>query len=203
MRRLPYFLALIACGLILAGATLPATAARQVLVLYSLGADTASLWQRGVTKGLNAELAAAGAAVPHIYEERLDAIRTGEAESKAALEPYLRTKYARVRFDAVIAENYFAGRFLDANPGLFPGAQRFYVNHGRRGWSPVDGVGLEISIDYARLVDAIPQAHKGVRRIVVVGEQSARGQEWIDGVRALAQPNQGTIAYVTWDNHTI
>ena len=184
------------------GVALPAAAARQVLVLYSLGADTASLWQRGVTRGVNAELAAAGAATPHIYEERLDAIRTGEAESKAALEPYLRTKYARVRFDAVIAENYFAGRFLDANPGLFPGAQRFYVNHGRRGWTPADGVGLETSIDYARLVDAIPQAHKGVRRIVVVGEQSARGQEWIDGVRALAPRYQGRIAFETWDRQT-
>ncbi len=202
MRRLPLFFASIAC-LLLACASLPARAeARRVLVLYSLGNDTASLWQRGITRGLNRELAAAGAEAPHIYEERLDAHRTGPAESSAAMEPYLRTKYARVRIDAVIAENYPAGAFLDANPDLFPGAPRFYVNHGRRGWTPSDGAGFETSIDYARLVDAIPQAHKGVRRIVVVGEQTARSQEWIDGVRALAPRYQGRIVFETWDNQS-
>ncbi|UUZ47839.1 hypothetical protein LP420_32795 [Massilia sp. B-10] len=68
--------------------------------------------------------------MPEVFDERLDVIRVGEREALAAMAPYLQAKYARLRFDAVIAENYQANRFLSEHPDLFPGVPRFYVNHG-------------------------------------------------------------------------
>ncbi|MFL6657354.1 MAG: diguanylate cyclase [Massilia sp.] len=182
----------------------PARAAidkREVLVLFSLGSDASSAWQRKLAHGIAGEVAGGeGAPAPEVYDERLDVGRTGEAEAHAAMAPYLRTKYAHVALDAVVAENFQAGRFLASHPELFPGVPRVYVNHGRHGWSPPDGIGLEINFDYKRAIAAIPLALPNVRRIVVVGDATARGQEWIAGVRALASSYDGRIAFDFWDH---
>lgn len=181
----------------------PSHARRHVLVLYSLGSDAASAWQRGIGTGIDQEVGA-GQGVPatEVFDERLDAVRVGEREALSAMAPYLQTKYARVTFDAVIAENYQANRFLSEHPDLFPGAPRFYVNHGRRGWQPADGVGMEIDFDFMRAIEAIPLALPWVKRIVVVGDPSPRGQEWLDAVRAIAPQYAGRIAFEFWDRQT-
>jgi hypothetical protein len=88
-------------------------------------------------KGLSAELDKQDAiSHPGIFEERFDAVRVGDDAAIASMEPYLRTKYAGVQFDAIITENYVAARFLSDRPDLFPGVPRHYVNHGRPGWKP-------------------------------------------------------------------
>lgn len=176
---------------------------RQVLVLYSLGSDSASVWQSRLTRGIGNETRGGlGDGAPEVFDERLDVIRAGEGEALAAMGPYLRAKYAKVRFDAVIAENFHASGFLSAHPDLFPGVPRFYVNHGRRGWKPGDGTGLEVDFDFLRAIAAIPQAMPAVKRIAVVGDPSPRGQEWIDAVRAIAPQYQGRIAFEFWDRQT-
>ena len=176
-------------------------AERKVLVLYSLGPDSASVWQSKLQHGLRAELAQRQwQPAPAIFEERLDGIRVGDQEATAALGTYLQTKYAHVHFDAVISENYLAGRFLSEHAELFPGVQRFYVNHGRRGWSPTDGTGMEVLADFPRSIAVIPRVLPGVRRIVVVGDQTARVQEWVNGIRAVAPAYQGRIRFEFWDD---
>ncbi|UGQ44811.1 GGDEF domain-containing protein [Massilia endophytica] len=175
---------------------------RQVLILYSLGSDSSSRWQTLVHKGLQHELGGANAGItPGIYEERFDAVRVGEAQALDSMAPYLRTKYARVRFDAIIAENYVAAGFLSAHPELFPGAARYYVNHGRSGWEPADGAGLEVESDFSRAVGTIPLTMPEVRRVVVVGDQSARAQKWIGQIRNVA-PQFSQLAFEYWDQQT-
>jgi two-component system cell cycle response regulator len=197
-RRSIAFLLALACGL-----PVFADGKREVLVLYSLGSDASSLWQRKLALGISQEVAGGqGGAGPELFEERLDAVRTGEREAHGAMAPYLRAKYAQVGIDAVVAENYQACRFLAEHPDLFPGARRVYVNHGRRGWQPPDGTGLEIAFDYARAIAAIPLAMPGVTRIAVVGDPTARGKEWMDGVRAVAPAYAGRIAFEFWDRQT-
>ena len=176
---------------------------REVLVLYSLGSDASSAWQRQLAKGIAQEvMGGQGGAAPDVFDERLDAVRTGAPATLAAMAPYLSAKYARIALDAVIAENYQASLFLSTHPELFPGVPRIYVNHGRRGWKPADGVGLEIAFDYPRAIGAVALAMPDVKRIVVVGDPSPRGQEWLAAVRAVAPSYQGKIAFEFWDQQT-
>jgi len=201
------FFRLLACSLILCALAAPAHAApaqarRQVLVLYSLGADTSSIWQRLVHKGLYEELATTSAgSTPGIYEERFDANRVGESQSLESMAPYLRTKYANVHFDAIIAENYVAAAFLSKHSDLFPGAARYYVNHGRQGWQPDDGAGLEVQPDFVRAIGAIERVAPAVRRIVVIGDQSPRVQSWLSSLRNVA-PQFGQLSFEYWDSQT-
>ncbi|WP_229448030.1 diguanylate cyclase [Massilia sp. CF038] len=178
-------------------------ARRQVLVLYSLGSDSASAWQSRLNAGIAHEVGGGqGTDVPEVFDERLNGVRVGESAALAAMAPYLQTKYAGLRFDAVIAENYQACRFLSEHPDLFPGVARFYVNHGRRGWKPADGTGMEIDFDFERAIAVIPRSLPDVKRIVVVGDPTPRGQEWINGVRAVAPQYAGRIAFEFWDRQS-
>jgi diguanylate cyclase (GGDEF)-like protein len=198
-RFLPAFLTLAA--LLLCAAPASAEGGRRhVLVLYSLGSDSASVWQSRLTAGIAREVGGGqGRAVPEVFDERLDVIRVGEHEAMTAMGPYLQTKYARLDFDAIIAENYQANRFLSEHPDLFPGVPRFYVNHGRRGWQPADGTGIEIDFDFMRAIDAIPLSLPSVKRIVVVADPTPRGKEWTDAVRAIAPQYAGRIVFEFWD----
>lgn len=175
-------------------------APRQVLVLYSLGSDASSLWQTLLRRGMNAELAHQhGQVTPGIFDERLDSWRVGEQSAVSGLDAYLRTKYAHVRLDAIIAENYLAARFLSEHPQLFPGVPRYYVNHGRRGWVPADGVNLDAPHDFARALAVLAQVTPRLRHLAVVGDSSAHGQAWLAAVRAAAVPYQGRITFEYWD----
>ncbi|WP_227470389.1 GGDEF domain-containing protein [Massilia sp. YMA4] len=176
---------------------------RRVLVLYSLGADSVSVWQRLVQKGVYEELGRNNWAVgPGIFEERFDANRVGEGAARAAMAPYLRSKYVDVKLDAVIAENQVATRFLNDHPDLFPGVPRYYVNHGRHDWQPDDGTGLEVQPDFARAIGIIPQVAPWVRKIVVIGDQSPRVRQWLADVRVAAAPHEGRIAFEYHDRDT-
>jgi len=199
-RSLPASLTLAALALLCAAPAAAEGGRRHVLVLYSLGSDSASVWQSRLTAGIAREVGAGqGRPVPEVFDERLDVIRVGEHEAMTAMAPYLQTKYARIDFDAIIAENYQANRFLSEHPDLFPGVPRFYVNHGRRGWRPADGTGMEIDFDFMRAIDAIPLSLPAVKRIVVVADPTARGKEWTDAVRAIAPQYAGRIAFEFWD----
>ncbi len=190
-------------ALLMGGSPAHAAGQRKVLLLYSLGADSASAWQTLVHTGLDAELADKdfGSAVG-IFEERFDMVRVGEQESVAAMEQYLRTKYAKIRFDAIITENYLAARFLSERPALFQGAPRIYLNHGRRGWQPADGTGYEIRAGFQQAIDIIPRVAPQVRRIVVVGDSTQRIQEMQAEVRAVAAGYQGQLQFEYWDSLT-
>ncbi len=177
---------------------------RQVLVLYSLGSDASSPWQTQLRRGMTAELANQHwNSTPGIFEERLDAVRVGERQAVAGLETYLHTKYANVRLDAIITENYVAARFLSEHPRLFPGVPRFYVNQGRQGWKPDDGVNLDVIPDFPRALAVIEQVTPGLRHIAVVGDTSARGRDWIAAIRSAATPWRGRIVFDYWDQLTL
>jgi diguanylate cyclase (GGDEF)-like protein len=195
---------LAACALcllaLLAAGQARAAEQRKVLVLYSLGSESASLWQRLVHKGLHDEMASKRwNDEPSVFEEHFDFNRVGEQAALESMEPYLRIKYANVKLDAVVAENYLASGFLNSHPELFPGVPRFYVNHGRRNWRPGDGEALEVAPDYGRIVGAIPLVAPNVKRVVVVGDPSPRVQEWIAGVRAASRPYSKQIVFDYWD----
>src|SRR5471032_3134073 len=176
---------------------------RQVLVLYSLAPDAASVWQAEVHRGLVDELATQSwGGAPSVFEERFDSVRVGEQPALDAMEPYLRTKYANVRFDAIVTENYLAARFLSAHPDLFRGVPRHYVNHSRRGWMPDDGAGYEVLSDFKRAIGVIPQVAPETRRIVVVGDQTPRVQEWIADLRAVMPQFRDRIAFEFWDRQS-
>ena len=190
-------------AVLMAGTLAHAAPPRKVLVLYSLGADSASAWQALVHKGLDDELASNNqSAAVGVFEERFDVVRVGEEQSVAAMEQYLRAKYAKVRFDAIITENYVAAGFLSARPQLFAGAQRIYLNHGRRDWQPVDGVGYEIRADFQHAIGIIPRVAPQVRRIVVVGDSTQRIQELVAEVRSVAAGYQGQLRFEYWDSLT-
>ncbi|KQV85018.1 diguanylate cyclase [Massilia sp. Root351] len=177
-----------------------AAGTRTVLVLYSLGSDSASEWQRLVRKGMDDELASKRwGDAPDIFEEHFDSVRVGEQASLDSMAPYLRTKYASVKLDAIVTENHLAAGFLNSHPDLFPGVPRYYVNHGRRNWRPGDGEALELAPDYGRMLGVIPLVAPSVKRIVVVGDQTPRVQEWIAGVRAASRPYSKQIAFDYWD----
>jgi len=174
---------------------------RRVLVLYSLGADSSSAWQSLLRKGLDEELAKAnpGSSLS-IFEERFDAIRLGQDNSIAAMESYLNTKYAAIRFDSIITENYVAARFLSEHPRLFPGVPRIYLNHRRRDWQPVDGVSYEVRADFAHAVGVIPRVAPQIKRIVVIGDRSEPiMQEQEAELRSVAASYQGQLEFEFWD----
>jgi diguanylate cyclase (GGDEF)-like protein len=185
-----------ACGLAAAGE-------RRVLVLYSLGADSSSAWQTLVHKGLYDELGRSShGATPAIYEERFDANRVGEEKSQEGMAPYLSTKYADVKFDAIVTENFVAARFLSSHPELFPGVPRHYVNHGRDQWMPRDGIGYEVASDFQRAVGVIPLVAPNVRHVAIVGDQTSRGRIWLDRVRS-AMPLFPQIRFEIWDEGSV
>jgi diguanylate cyclase (GGDEF)-like protein len=201
------FVLLLLTALLLAGSghahAEPAARDRKVLVLYSLGADAASAWQALVHKGLEAELGGDGQpAAVGIFEERFDIVRVGEQQSVAGMEQYLRTKYAKVHFDVIITENYVAARFLSERPQLFPGSARIYLNHGRRNWQPGDGVGYDIRDDFEHAIGIIPRVAPAVRRIVVVGDNTARIQEMVAEIHSVAAGYQGQLQFEYWDSLT-
>ncbi|MES2260147.1 MAG: GGDEF domain-containing protein [Pseudomonadota bacterium] len=176
---------------------------RKVLLLYSLGNDSASTWQALLHKGLYEELVKkTWGDTPSIFEERLDGQRIDEQAALDSMAPYLRAKYANIKFDAILTENYLAAGFLQTHPELFRGVPRYYVNHGRGDWHPADGKALEVKGDFGRAIGVIPLVAPGVKRIVVVGEQSARAQGWIAGVRKAAEAHQNSIAFEYWDNQS-
>jgi two-component system cell cycle response regulator len=193
----------LACAMFSPAGAAGANEERQVLILYSLGSDSVSTWQKLVHKGLYDELGRRNlGSTPAIFEERFDANLVGEAQALEGMAPYLRTKYAAVKFDAIITENAVAAAFLAAHPELFPGVPRHYVNHGQLGWHPADGAGYEVRSDFARAIAVIPQVAPNVRRIAVVGDQSARCQEWVSAIRAVARSYSKRIAFEFWDNQT-
>jgi diguanylate cyclase (GGDEF)-like protein len=197
-------LALLLAPLVLTGARhAQAAETRKVLVLYSLGSDSASVWQQLVRKGLYGELAGKRwGDGPNIFEEHFDAVRVGEQAALDSMAPYLRVKYANVKLDAIVTENHLAAGFLSSHPELFPGVPRFYVNHGRRNWRPADGEALELAPDYGRMLGVIPLVAPGVKRVVVVGDQTPRVQEWIAGVRAASRPYSKQITFDYWDRQS-
>ncbi len=176
---------------------------RRVLVLYSLGADSSSVWQRLVHKGLYDELGRSSqGATPAIFEERFDANRVGEDKAVEGMAPYLATKYADVKFDAIVTENFVASRFLASHPELFPGVPRHYVNHGRDQWQPRDGVGYELTSDFRQALGVIPLVAPQVRHVVVIGDTTARGRLWLDRVRSATQ-HFPAIRFEIWDDGSI
>jgi len=173
---------------------------RRVLVLYSLGADSSSAWQRLVHKGLYDELERSSqGATPAIFEERFDANRVGEDKSQEGMAPYLATKYADVKFDAIVTENFVAARFLSSHPELFAGVPRHYVNHGRDQWQPRDGLAYEVSSDFERAIGVIPQVAPNVRHIAIIGDKSSRCQIWLDRIRSVT-PRFPNIRFEIWDD---
>ena len=185
-----------ACGLV-------AAEERRVLVLYSLGADSSSAWQRLVHKGLYDELGRSSQGVtPAIFEERFDANRVGEEKSQEGMAPYLASKYADTKLDAIVTENFVAARFLSSHPELFPGVPRHYVNHGREQWTPRDGMGYEVTSDYARAIGVIPLVAPNVRHVAVVGDKTSRGQLWLDRVRDV-MPRFPGIRFEIWDDGSV
>jgi two-component system cell cycle response regulator len=202
-RRAFAVLALLACLSLLQCGPAHALGERQVLVLYSLGPDAASFWQQEVHRGMVEELATqTWGGAPSVFEERFDSVRVGEQPALDAMEPYLRSKYANVHFDAIVTENYLAGRFLSDHPDLFPGVPRYYVNHSRRGWVPNDGTGYEVLSDFKRAIGLIPQVAPDTRRIVIVGDQTPRVQEWIGDLRAVVPKFSDRIAFEFWDKQS-
>ena len=186
-------------GLLLLGCA-RAAEPRRVLVLYSLGSDSASVWQGLVRMGLEQELTQSpGAKGLSLFDERLDVIRVGPANSLAAMEPYLRTKYAGLRFDAVITENYDAARFLSEHPTLFEGAQRIYLNHRRRDWQPQDGTGYEVRADFQHAIGIIPRVAPHVKRIIVMGDQTEQIQADLSELRTVAAAYAGQLQIEFWD----
>lgn len=173
---------------------------RRVLILYSLGSDAASVWQSLLRRGLEAELADKPLAFPAgVFEERFDAVRLGEERAAAAMEQYLTIKYGDLKFDTVITENYVAARFLSARPRLFPGARRIYLNHGRRGWQPSDGVGYEVRADFQHAIGVIPRFIPSVRRVVVIGDGTEQVQDRLSEARSVAAGYQGQLVFEFWD----
>ncbi|WP_083941260.1 GGDEF domain-containing protein [Pseudoduganella violaceinigra] len=176
---------------------------RRVLVLYSLGADSSSAWQRLVHKGMYDELERSSqGTTPAIFEERFDANRVGEEKLQEGMAPYLETKYADVKFDAIVTENFVAARFLSSHPELFPGVPRHYVNHGRDQWMPRDGMGYEVSSDFERAIGVIPLVDPDVRHIVVIGDQTMRGQMWLERIRKIT-PRFPGIRFEIWDDGSV
>ena len=176
---------------------------RKVLVLYSLGSDASSAWQSLLRKGMTAELSQhSPASIPAIFEERFDAVRVGDEQALSSMAPYLRAKYAGIKFDAIIAENYVAGRFLNEHPDLFPGVARHYINHGRIGWKPRDGIGYQVQADFTRTIGIIPQVAPQVKRVIVIGDSTERMQESVRAVRDAASAHQHRLAFEYWDNLT-
>lgn len=176
---------------------------RRVLVLYSLGADSSSAWQRLVHKGMYEELGRSSqGATPAIFEERFDANRVGEDKAVEGMAPYLATKYADVKFDAIVTENFVASRFLASHPELFPGVPRHYVNHGRDQWQPRDGVAYEVTSDFQRALGVIPMVAPHVRHVAVIGDSTARGQLWLDRLRS-ATAHFPQIRFEIWDDGSI
>lgn len=176
---------------------------RRVLVLYSLGADSSSAWQRLVHKGMYDELERSSqGATPAIFEERFDANRVGEDKSQEGMAPYLATKYADVKFDAIVTENFVAARFLSSHPELFAGVPRHYVNHGREQWTPRDGLGYEVTSDFERAIGVIPLVAPGVRQVVIVGDKTARGQLWLDRIRSV-MPHYPQLQFEIWDDGSV
>lgn len=173
---------------------------RRVLVLYSLGADSSSAWQTLVHKGLYDELGRSSqGATPAIFEERFDANRVGEDKSVEGMAPYLATKYADVKFDAIVTENFVASRFLASHPELFPGVARHYVNHGRDQWTPRDGMAYEVSSDFERAIGVIPLVAPNVRHVAIIGDKTARGQLWLERIRQV-MPRFPRIRFEIWDD---
>ena len=171
-----------------------------VLVLYSLGSDTASAWQTLVHKGLTEELIRQHAAHPAgVYEERLDSLRLGDDPTQAAMAPYLRVKYANIVFDAIITENYGAARFLSEHPELFRGVPRHYLNHGRADWRPTDGIAYQIQADFDHAIGIMPRVVPQLRRVVVIGDGSERIQESIRQIRKTAAGYAGQLSFDYWD----
>ncbi|MYM66383.1 diguanylate cyclase [Pseudoduganella sp. FT55W] len=197
----PFWRGVLLCALLLwlHGAALAAE--RKVLVLYSLGSDASSAWQTLLRKGLSAELEQQDAAPrPNIFEERFDAVRVGDEHAIASMEPYLRAKYAGVKFDAIITENYVAARFLSERPDLFRGVPRHYVNHSRLGWQPSDGTGYQIQANYGLTIGIIPRVAPQVKRVVVIGDGTDRIQESVRAVRQAARAHEGKLAFEYWQN---
>ncbi len=205
-RRLPHaaWAAWFALGVLLAhGGAMAAGDERKVLVLYSLGTENISAWQTMVHKGLYDELGRkAWGDTPVIFEERFDAARVGRQPSLDSMGPYLRTKYAQVKLDAVVTENHLAATFLNSHPELFPGVPRYYVNHGRKGWRPRDGEALEVTHDYGRMLGVITRVAPATRRVVVVGDKTPRVQEWMAGAREAARAYGQQLQMEYWDNQS-
>lgn len=127
-------------------------------------------------------------------------MRVGDQAALAAMEPYLRTKYAGIKFDAIITENYVAGRFLSEHPDLFRGARRHYVNHGRTGWTPSDGKGYQVQADFAHAIGIIPRVAPQVKKVVVIGDRTERIQESIQELRKVAAEYQNQLSFEYWEN---
>ncbi|WP_243361032.1 ABC transporter substrate binding protein [Fundidesulfovibrio terrae] len=150
---------------------------RRILVLHSYHKGLA--WTDSVDAGMMSVLGAA----PHVdvFTEYMDTKRVHESRDDARLADFLKDKYARVRFDAVIASDDDAFQFLlDKRATLFPNAPVVFcgVNFfdedklaGKRDFF----TGVVEAYDVRNTLRTALALQPGTYRIVVINDRSATG----------------------------
>ena len=187
--------------LVVAPSVATAEGSHRVLMLYSYHDDLP--WQRLLRRGLLDELARLPpAARPVLFDERIDVARLDAKAATEALESYLAHKYASDAIDTVVTESFDAAEFLRSRPHLFPGARRYYVNHGIADWTPTDGVGIRLNIRYDESLAIIPRVMPSLRRLVVVTDRSAPQAQIMIKIRPILDDLRKRMTVDIWDDFT-
>ena len=202
-RLLARLACLVACGLWLVAAPSGALAqgGHRVLMLYSYHDDLP--WQRLLRRGLLNELSQLTPAMrPVLFDERIDVARLDKKAATEALENYLAHKYASAAIDTVVAESFDAADFLRNRPQLFPGARRYYVNHGIADWTPSDGVGVRLNMKYDASLGIIPKVVPSLNRLVVVTDRSAPQTQIMIKIHPVLDELRKKMTVEIWDDYS-
>ncbi len=176
-----------------------AATAHRVLVLYSYHDDLP--WQRLLRRGVFNELAQlAPAARPALFDERIDVARLDVKASTEALESYLAHKYATAAIDTVVTESFDAADFLRKRPQLFPGARRYYINHGIADWTPADGIGIRLNMKYDDSFAIVPRVMPSLKRLIVVASREAPQIQLMIKIRPILDQLRKQVTVDVWDD---
>jgi signal transduction histidine kinase len=168
----------------------------RVLVLYSARRDAqiATIGERELPGILEQ-----GLGNLDYYSEYIDQARFPDQAYQAALRDFLRLKYRRVRFDAVIAVQDAAIDLVrDARLDLFPGAPLIFL-----ATSPVSGplenaTGLVVGLNFGATLPFIADLQPRVHQLFVITGAAPADQEYETLARSQLRPFESrfTITYL-------
>jgi len=177
---------------------------RQVVVLHSYhqGLSWTDDLHHGLVQGLGE------AAGVEVHAEYLDSKRYPQVVDSPPLRDLLRTKYSHQRPDVVVVSDNLALAFMRQHrQALFPDTPVVFCGINNFDDSLIDDSGWFTGVvertDAAATFDLMRQVRPGLRRCIVIGDQTITGKAELAAARATLGPDRSGVLIEYWPDQTI
>ncbi len=172
-----------------------------ILILHSYHAGLS--WTDGVDRGIR-EVFAPFENIT-LYIENMDTKRYAVSALEESIIRHLRDKYGRVQPKVIIVSDNNALAFMkEHHHSLFPGVPIVFcgINYFHDGLLDDSGLftGVVEKTDARTTFELINHLHPGLKRCVVIGDETPTGQAELQAARSVLGESQNGVAVEYWDS---